>query len=109
MIDSGIFSKQDIILWESELQNKDWSDAVLYFEASMEDEDKYTEVLGGSEKRTRFESAQNAAEESRDNHEEQREQEITNNERMQAYTGSFADASASKEERMQKPSSTSNK
>ena len=23
MIDSGIFSKQDIILWESELQNKD--------------------------------------------------------------------------------------
>ena len=42
MIDSGIFSKQDIILWESDLQSKDWSDAVIYFEASMEDEDKYT-------------------------------------------------------------------
>ena len=67
----------------------------------MEDKDKYTEVLRGSEKRTRFESAQNAAEESRDDHEEQRKQEITNNEQMQDYIGSFADASAAKEERMQ--------
>ena len=57
MIDSGIFSKQDIILWESELQNKDWADALLFFESSMEDEDTYTAVLGGTAKRTRFESA----------------------------------------------------
>ena len=58
MIDSGIFSKVDIIAWESDLQDKEWADAVLFFEARMEDEDKYTEVLGGLEKRTRFESAQ---------------------------------------------------
>ena len=57
MIDSGIFSKQDIILWESELQDKDWADALLFFESSMEDEDTYTVVLGGTAKRTRFESA----------------------------------------------------
>ena len=50
MIDSGIFSKVDIIAWESDLQDKEWADAVLFFEARMEDEDKYTEVLGGSEK-----------------------------------------------------------
>ena len=66
----------------------------------MEDEDKYTEVLGGSEKRTRFESAQ-TAQERHDAQEEQRKQEISNNERMQAYIGSFADASTAKEEHMQ--------
>ena len=101
MIDSGIFSKQDIILWESDLQGKDWADALLFFESSTENEDTYTAVLGGTTKRTRFESAQNTAEECRDEHEEQREQEITNNERMQAYIGSFADASAAKEEGIQ--------
>ena len=84
MIDSGIFSKEDIIAWESDLQDKDWGDAVLYFEERMEDEDKYTEVLGGAEKRTRFESAQ-TAQERHGVQEEQREQEISNNERMQAY------------------------
>ena len=66
----------------------------------MEDEDKYTEVLGGSEKRTRFESTQ-TVKERHAAQEEQQEQEISNNECMQAYIGSFADANAAKEERMQ--------
>ena len=66
----------------------------------MEDEDQYTEVLGGSEKRTRFESAQ-TVNERQAAQEEQHEQEILNNERMQAYLSSFADANAAKEERMQ--------
>ena len=57
MIDSGIFSKLDIIAWESDLQAKEWGDAVLYFAERMEDKDKYTEVLGGLKKRTRFKSA----------------------------------------------------
>ena len=66
----------------------------------MEEEDKYTEVLRGLEKRTRFESAQ-TVKERHAVQEEQQEQEISNNERMQADIGSFADANAAKEERMQ--------
>ena len=82
MIDSGMFSKKDIIDWEDE-DKKTWAAARLVWELTMEEEDTYTAVLGGTAKRTHFESAQNTIEESRDDHEEQAEEDVlTNNDLM---------------------------
>ena len=68
----------------------------------MEDEDVYTAVVGGTAKKTRFEGTQNTTKESQDDREEQaKEEEINNNDRIQAYLGSFAEAAAAKEERIQ--------
>ena len=58
MIDSGMFETRDIIEWE-DVGVKSWTQATYYFEARMEEEDTYTSVVGGTAKKTRFESAQN--------------------------------------------------
>ena len=101
MIDSGMFDKNDIVEWENE-DVKTWTNATFFFEACMEEEDIYTAVVGGTGKKTRFESAQNTTEESRDDLKEQAEEgKINNNDRIQAYLGSFAEAAAAKEERIQ--------
>ena len=56
MIDSCMFEKKDIIEWEN-WENKTFKEAKTFFEQLVDDDDIYTNVVGGTAKRTRFESA----------------------------------------------------
>ena len=91
MIDSCMFEKKDIIEWEN-WDNKTFKEAKTFFEQLVDDNDIYTNVVGGTAKRTRFESAIHTREEQQP---EQRDNEaISSNERVQAYLDSFAEAAS---------------
>ena len=78
MIDSCIFEKKDIIEWEN-WQNKTYKEAKTFFEQPVNNDDIYSNVVGGTAKRTRFESAIHT----REQHPEQRNDvEISSNERV---------------------------
>ena len=65
----------------------------------VDDDDIYTNVVGGTAKRTRFESAIHTREEQQP---EQCDAEaISSNERVQAYLDSFAEAASANDERNQ--------
>ena len=75
MVDSGMFDKRDIIEWE-DVSDKTYTHATYYFEARMDEEDTYTDVIRGTTKKTRFESAQNTREDpQQDAPQEQRDDE----------------------------------
>ena len=68
----------------------------------MDEEDTYRAVVGSTAKKTRFESAQSTTKGSQDDlRERAKEEKTNNNDRIQAYLGSFAEAAAAKEERIQ--------
>ena len=56
MIDSCMFENKDIIKWEN-WENKTFKEAKAFFEQLVDDDDIYTNVVGGTAKRARFESA----------------------------------------------------
>ena len=98
MIDSCMFEKKDIIEWEN-WNNKTFKEAKTFFEQLVNDDDIYTNVVGGTAKRSRFESAIHTREEQQP---EQRDAEaISSNERVQAYFDSFVEAASANEERIQ--------
>ena len=61
MINSCMFDKKYIIEWEN-VSNKTYTHTTYFFELLADDEDIYTSVVGGTAKKTRFESAQNTRE-----------------------------------------------
>ena len=70
-----------------------------FFEQLVDDDDIYTNAVGGTAKRTRFESAIHTRVEQQP---EQRDGEaISSNERVQAYLDSFAEAASANKERIQ--------
>ena len=77
MIDSCMFEKKDIIEWEN-WQNKTFSEAKAFFEQLVDDDDIYTNVVGGTAKRTRFESVIHTREEHQP--EQQNDESISSNE-----------------------------
>ena len=62
MIVSCMFEKKDIIEWEN-CDNKTFKGAKTFFEQLVDDDDIYTNVVGGTAKRTSFESAIHTREE----------------------------------------------
>ena len=80
MIDSCMFEKKDIIEWEN-WQNKTFRDAKSFFEQLVDNDDIYTNVVGGTAKRTRFESAIHTREEQQP--EKHNDEAISSNERIQ--------------------------
>ena len=61
MIVNCMFEKKDIIEWEN-WENKTLKEAKTFFEQLVDDDDIYTNVVGGTAKRTRFESARHTRE-----------------------------------------------
>ena len=97
MINDCMFEKRKIIELETR-PNKTYKEAKMFFEKLVNNDDIYTNVVGGTAKRTRFESAIHT----REQQPEQRDDvAISSNERVQAYLDSFAEAASANEERIQ--------
>ena len=61
MIDSCMFENKDIIEWEN-CEIKTFKEAETFFEQLVDDDDIYANVVGGTAKRARFESARHTRE-----------------------------------------------
>ena len=83
--------------------NKTYKQAKEFFEQLIDGDDIYTNVVGGTAKRARFESARHMREQREPtNAPKQRDNiEICANKRVQAYLDSFAEAASANEERIQ--------
>ena len=61
IIDSQMFDKPIIIRWEERgIEGETWEKARKFFEKMTRREEVYTSSIGGTAKKTRFESSQNA-------------------------------------------------
>ena len=102
MIGSFVFDKKDIIVWEN-WQNKTYKEAKTFFVQLVDNDDIYTNEVGGTAKRARFESAIHTREQRQPiiEPEQGHDVEISSNERVQAYLDSFAEAASVNKEHIQ--------